>query len=136
GERPARSAVASDRSAGSGGGVGGVGVSFSLVRGAVLSLVQVHFGAAASAGAQPAGGDDPSVRSDDCQSVAESVARQEADETDVRDVLFVFQRLGDGGGIDGPLGEPQRSGRQFLLATIEPNSIGFKDTFLQKDPNK
>ena len=65
-----------------------------------------------------------SVCGDDRQPVAEPVGGQEADETHLRDVLFVLQRLGNGRGIDGPPAESQGPGRQFLVARIEPNSIG------------
>ena len=122
-ERSAGSAAVGNGSAGCGSGFGGVGLSLSLVRGTVFSMVQMRVGETLSAGTEPEWVDDSGVCGDDCQPVVESVGGEEADETHLRDVLFVLQRLSDGGGIDGPPGVPQGPGRQFFKAKIEPNSI-------------
>ena len=121
---PAGSPVAGDGSAGPGGGVGGVGVSVSLERGVVLPLVQVCVGSSASVERESERGDDPGVGGDNRQLAAQCVGGQEGDETHLRDVLFVLQRLGDGRGIDGPPGEPQGSRRQFLLVSHQSSIDG------------
>ncbi len=90
---------------------------------AVLPVVQVHPGPPAPAGGEPERRGPPGLCGDHRQPAAEPVGGQEADEADLRDVLLLLRRLGDGAGSAESSRQTPAGGR-LQPARTEPNSIG------------